>query len=181
MNEQEGSAPDQTEDMAEQGMEGQGVDKASRGGQQEAPGGMTPEQTDVLKRVSVLAQTALADDQSGKQIVDEASRGDQGLVSASIGLLQMILEKMDIDVDMVIPAAVAVMAIIYKFLIDIGRAKDDPNKFGDLTGKLAAMVAQQFKLPDDMVREQMVGSEGGQQQAPDRSAMGAIGQMMGGA
>ena len=160
-------------------MEGGGVEAPSRGGQ---PGGseLTPEQNEQLKRVVVLTQTVLADKQSNKQVIEQASSGDNGLISATVAILSMIIDKMDIDSDMVIPAAAAVMMAIMDFLVKIGRAKPDPNKIGQLIGKLGAVVGQQFKLDPEMVKQQMGGQAAQQPQKP-QSNIGALGQMMGGA
>ncbi len=176
--EQEQAAPEPT------GMEGGGVDAPSRGGApEEVPGGddLAPEQQEMLKRVLVLAQTVLADKASSKQVVEQAASGDNGLISAAVAILSMIIDKMDIDSDMVIPAAATIMIALLDFLVKIGKAQPDPNKIGDLIGRLGAVVGQQFKLDPEMVKQQMGGAAAPAQPAQPQSKLGALGQMMGGA
>jgi hypothetical protein len=178
--EQAPAAPEQA------GMEGGGVEAPSRGGApEEVPGGddLTPEQQEMLKRVLVLAQTVLADKQSSRQVVEQAASGDNGLISATVAILSMIIDKMDIDSDMVIPAAATVMIALLDFLVKIGKAQPDPNKIGDLIGRLGAVVGKQFKLDPAMVQQQMGGAAAPAQEQPaqPQSKLGALGQRMGGA
>jgi hypothetical protein len=188
---EQGQAPEaQEQQPAPAGMEGSGVEAPSRGGTP-PPGAedMTPEQQEMLKRVMVLAQTALADKKANRQIVEQAATGDDGLISATVAILSLVIDKMDIDSDMVIPAAASIMLVILDFLVKIGKAKADPNRIGQLVGKLGAVVGQQFKLDPEMVKQQMggaaapgqAGPQGGPQPQQPQSKLGALGQMMGGA
>lgn len=156
--------------------------KAAEAGAPPGTEDLSPEQMDQIKRVSLMAQAALADDQGGEQIVMEASKGQEGLFSAVSGLLKIVVEKMQLDREMIIPAAVTIMIIVLKFLTDIGKASAGPDEIGKLAGGLAAVIGAEYGFSADEIAAmtQQMPTEGGMRQGAtmQRAKSGPIGAMV---
>jgi hypothetical protein len=169
-----------------------GVEAPSRGGAQPPQGGRGPrppgteelsdEQIDQIERVSTMAQAALADDQGGEQIVAEASKGPEGLFSAVSGILKLVIEKMQLEREMIIPAAVTILIIVLKFLADIGKAQADEQSVGKLIGGLTAAIGAEYGFSGEEIAQmtQQMPTEGGMRQGAtqQRAQQGPLGQMM---
>jgi hypothetical protein len=161
------------------------VDQSRAGGRGPRPPGneeLSDAQLDQIERISTMAQAALADDKGGEAIVAEASNGAQGLFSAVSGILKVVVEKMKLPREMIIPAAVTIMIIVLKFLADIGRAQTDEQSVGRLIGGLTATIGAEYGFSDEEII-QMIGqmpTEGGMRQGAtqQRAQQGALGQMM---
>lgn len=171
------------------GMQGGGVEAPTRSTGRNAGGAqppgtedLSPEQMDQIERVSLMAQAAIADEQTGKQIIEEASRGPDGLFSAVSGVLKAVIDKMKLPREMIIPAGVTILIIIVKFLADIGKAQAGPQEIGKLIGGLAVVLGQEYGFADEEIA-QMIGqmpTEGGMRggAVTKKANTGALGSMM---
>jgi len=158
------------------GMAGDGVDAPSRGGQTGQPPGteeMTPEQVKQIKTVSMLAQAAIADERTGRGLVEQAATGDQGILAVVSGLLKVIKDKLKLQDEMIIPAAVTILIILYKFLVDIGKAEEDPSFIGDLIGKVVAAVGSEYGIDPAQLQEMVAGMKQEMGSGPLGKAAGA--------
>jgi hypothetical protein len=98
------------------------------------------------------------------------------------GILKLIGEQMEIEREMIVPAAVTILIVVYKFLVDIQKVDGSPQKIGELIGKTVATIGNEYGFkPEEL--EQMIQpmpSEGGMKKAANtqRAMQGPLGAMM---
>jgi hypothetical protein len=146
------------------------VDDEAAEGEANIPGAekLSPEQLDQIKRFGLAAQAILATPPHNAEIVQMASSGDSGIISASVAILSLINDRVRLTRETAPLAAVTVLMVLVDFLVATKRMKPDPNIVGRLIGRLLVRVASQYGISQKDVM-QMVG----QAQSSQRKAMNA--------
>jgi hypothetical protein len=158
------------------------VDNESAEGEVNIPGAeeLSPEQLDQIKRFGLVAQTILATPPHNAEIVQMASSGDNGIISAAVAILSLINDRVRLTRETAPLAAVTVLMVLADFLVATKRMKPDPNVVGRLIGRLLVRIASQYGISQKEVSQMVGQAPSGQRKAMNAQAArsGLVGKLM---
>jgi hypothetical protein len=183
----EGEQPSQatSDDEAAEGEQpGQPpVDNEASEGEMNVPGSekLSPEQLDQIKRFGLAAQAVLATPPHNAEIVQMASSGDKGIISAAVAIMSLINDRTKLTRETAPLAAVTVLMVLADFLVATKRMEPDPNIVGRLIGQLLVRVASQYGISQKEVSQMVGQAPSGQRKAMNAQAAqgGLVGKLMG--
>jgi hypothetical protein len=159
------------------------MDNESAEGEVNIPGAeeLSPEQLDQIKRFGLVAQTILATPPHNAEIVQMASSGDNGIISAAVAILSLINDRVRLTKEKAPLAAVTVLMVLADFLVATKRMKPDPNVVGRLIGRLLVRIASQYGISQKEVLQMVGKAPSGQRKAMNAQAArsGLVGKLMG--
>lgn len=144
------------------------------------PPGVSQEQAEAIRRIGLAAQTILSTGPHNAKIVEMASSGEDGIVTAAAAILSLINERAKLSKEMIGPAAVTVLMVLADFLVYTGRMRADPGLVGRLIGKLLARIAPQYGISADELREMTRSAPSEQRRGMNAEAArrGLLGKLM---
>jgi hypothetical protein len=173
---------------AEEAAEGEepgkpSIDNEAAEGEVNIPGAekLSPEQLDQIKRFGLATQAILATPPHNAEIVQMASSGDSGIISAAVAILSLINDRVRLTKETAPLAAVTVLMVLADFLVATKRMKPDPNIVGRLIGRLLVRVASQYGISQKEVMQMVGQAQSGQRKAMNAQAArsGLVGKLMG--